>query len=270
LRHNARHDFGTKEDTRMARFKLDWFQPRTSASSESSAPAAQPARTPMQRFLREWVLPIGLVMAVMAPIRSVIADWNDVPSGSMRPTILEGDRIYVNKLAFGLRLPFTHTWLARWDEPRRGDIATFASPADGIRLVKRVIGVPGDTIELRANTLFVNGVEAATIVTTSSSPQLIPGVGTVPATLARENLAGVDHAIEIIPGAGGRSTFGPVLVPPGKYFVMGDNRDMSNDSRYIGTVPLESFYGRCSGVALSLDPESSYWPRWDRWFSVLH
>jgi signal peptidase I len=250
----------------MALFKP--AAPKAPVSANAPEPAA-PARSASQRFLREWILPIGLVMAIMAPIRSVIADWNDVPSGSMRPTILEGDRIYVNKLAFGLRLPFTHTWLARWDEPRRGDIATFASPADGIRLVKRVIGVPGDTVELRANKLFVNGIEATTSIT-STSMQPLPSGGSVPATLARENLSGVEHAIEIIPGAGGLSTFGPFVVPADKFFVMGDNRDMSNDSRYIGVVPLESFYGRCSGVALSLNPDSGYWPRWSRWFSPLH
>jgi signal peptidase I len=250
---------------------MAWFKRKSApvmSEAQAAAAAARAARTPTQRFLREWVLPIGVVMAIMAPIRSVVADWNDVPSGSMRPTILEGDRIYVNKLAFGLRLPFTHSWLARWDEPRRGDIATFASPADGIRLVKRVIGIPGDVIELRANALFINGVEASTSIT-SISVQPLPSGGTVSATLARENLSGVDHAIEIIPTFASRSTFGPFTVPAGMYFVMGDNRDMSNDSRYIGAVPLESFYGRCSGVALSLDPESSYWPRWERWFSAL-
>ena len=254
---------------------MAWFTRRseaplspTAAAQQQAAAEARAARTPTQRLIREWVLPIGVVMAIMAPIRSVVADWNDVPSGSMRPTILEGDRIYVNKLAFGLRLPFTNTYLARWDEPRRGDIATFASPADGIRLVKRVIGVPGDTIELRNNALFVNGVQARTSITSTSS-QPIPGRAAVSATLALENFSGADHAIEIIPGAASRSTFGPVIVPAGKYFMMGDNRDMSNDSRYIGMVPLESFYGRCSGVALSLDPESSYWPRWDRWCSPL-
>ncbi len=251
---------------------MAWFTLRKSAPIPSDAKAAaaeaRARRGPTHRFLREWVLPIGLVMAVMAPIRSVIADWNDVPSGSMRPTILEGDRIYVNKLSFGLRLPFTMTWLARWDEPRRGDIATFASPADGIRLVKRIIGVPGDTIELRNNVLVINGVESA-LQPTLNSKQMLPNGQSVPATLARETLGGVDHAVELIPAIVSRSTFAPIVVPQGMYFVMGDNRDMSNDSRFIGMVPLESFYGRCTAVALSLDPESGYWPRWERWFSGL-
>ncbi len=255
---------------------MAWLTLRSSASDSKKAAQAKAAaaaeararRTPTQRFLREWVMPIGLVMLVMAPIRSVIADWNDVPSGSMRPTILEGDRIYVNKLSFGLRLPFTMTWLARWDEPRRGDIATFASPADGVRLVKRVIGVPGDVIELRNNTLYVNGERAETSVTSTGMQPL--GRGSVPATLAREHISGRDHAIEILPNQPSpMASFGPMRVPEGRYFMMGDNRDMSNDSRFIGMVPLDSFYGRCSGVALSLDPESGYWPRWERWFSGL-
>ena len=245
---------------------MAWLKSRAPAPVDPT-PAA-PTRSPTHRFLREWVLPIGLVMVVMAPIRSVIADWNDVPSGSMRPTILEGDRIYVNMLAFGLRLPFTQTWLARWDEPRRGDIATFASPADGICLVKRIVGVPGDTIELRDNMLLINGVQS-TVNTTTAAMQPLPNGRTVPATLARENLSGVEHAVEFIPGINSRSTFAPLVVPQGKYFVMGDNRDLSNDSRFIGMVPLDSFYGRCSGVALSLDPDSAYWPRWERWFSPL-
>lgn len=245
---------------------MGWLSTRGEKTSGPGGAAGK--RPPSHRFLREWVLPIGIVMAVMAPIRSVVADWNDVPSGSMRPTILEGDRIYVNKLAFGLRVPFTHTWLSRWDSPRRGDIATFASPADGICLVKRVIGVPGDTVELRQNRLTVNGVLAETSVTSSVMQPF--GPGSVPAKLARESVDGVEHAIEILPGfPSPRSNYGPVTVPEGQFFVMGDNRDMSNDSRFIGMVALESFYGRCPGVAVSLDPDSGYWPRWGRWFSAL-
>jgi len=252
----------------MALFKNRRTQPDPNAPASDVSTASAPPKGFFHRLAREWIVPIGLVMAVMAPIRSVIADWNDVPSGSMRPTILEGDRIYVNKLAFGLRVPFTHTWMARWGEPKRGDIVTFASPADGVRLVKRVVGVPGDTIELRDNHLIVNGVQAEMDITGPSSVELPTGAR-IPVELGRENLGGVEHAVTIIPGSGSRSTFGPIVVPPGKFFCMGDNRDMSNDSRYIGMVPLESFYGRCPGVALSLNPESGYWPRWERWCSEL-
>jgi signal peptidase I len=218
---------------------------------------------------REWIVPIGLVMAVMAPIRSVIADWNDVPSGSMRPTILEGDRIYVNKLAFGLRIPFTTSWVTHWSLPQRGDIITFASPADGIRLVKRIVGVPGDHVELRNNHLFINGVEAGTSVTNAAATSPLPNGAHIPVVLKSENLLGVQHDITITPGLASLSSFPEVVVPEGKYFVMGDNRDQSNDSRFIGMVPLDSIYGKCPGVAMSLNPERSYTPRWDRWASPL-
>src|SRR3982074_1519688 len=95
-----------------------------------------------------------LIALVLFSIRSSFADWNDVPSGSMKPTILEGDRVYVNKLAYDLKVPFTTIHLLTWAHPGRGDIVVFYSPYDGQRLVKRVIGLPGDTIELRNNNLI--------------------------------------------------------------------------------------------------------------------
>ncbi len=96
----------------------------------------------------------------MVVFRSAIADWNQVPSGSMKPSILVGDRIVVDKLAYDLRIPFTLTRIARWGEPNRGDVVTFPSPRDETLYVKRVIGIPGDTVELRHNRLFINGEEA--------------------------------------------------------------------------------------------------------------
>ena len=101
-----------------------------------------------------WWLVIGLVVF---SLRSSLADWSDVPTGSMKPTILEGDRVYVNKLAYDLKVPFTTRHLAEWSNPHRGDIVVFFSPHDGKRLVKRVVGLPGDTIELRNDSLVLNG-----------------------------------------------------------------------------------------------------------------
>ena len=107
----------------------------------------------MARFLR-------CFLVVMFVFRSAIADWNHVPSGSMIPSIIEGDRIVVNKLAYGLRVSFTLTWIARWGEPKRSEVVTFESPISDTLLVKRVIGLPGDEISLSNNQLLVNG-EAA-------------------------------------------------------------------------------------------------------------
>src|SRR5207248_4580252 len=110
---------------------------------------------------RHWwvkeIRPLLVLALVLFAIRSSLADWNDVPTGSMKPTIVEGDRVYVNKLAYDLKVPFTTWHIAEWSNPKRGDIVVFFSPHDGQRLVKRVIGLPGDTLELRNNILVVNG-----------------------------------------------------------------------------------------------------------------
>ncbi len=110
-----------------------------------------------RRFLREWVLALIVPIVLVTSIRSAVADWNDVPTGSMIPTILEGERIYVNKLAYDVRIPYTGVELARFDGPDRGDIVICHSPEDGTRLVKRVCGIPGDVLELRGNVLHING-----------------------------------------------------------------------------------------------------------------
>src|SRR3954462_6601993 len=103
------------------------------------------------------IRPLLILALIVFTVRSSLADWNDVPSGSMKPTILEGDRLYVNKLAYDLKIPFTTFHLAEWINPQRGDIVVFFSPHDGQRLVKRAVGLPGDAIELRNNFLLING-----------------------------------------------------------------------------------------------------------------
>ena len=98
-----------------------------------------------------------LLLIILTAVRSAIADWNDVPTGSMNPTIVQGDRVFVNKLAYDLKVPYTTWHLAQWSDPKRGDIVVFFSPADGTRLVKRVVGMPGDKIEMVNEQLFING-----------------------------------------------------------------------------------------------------------------
>src|SRR5215470_15163881 len=111
----------------------------------------------IRHLWRKEIRPLLLLGLLVFSIRSSLADWSDVPTGSMKPTILEGDRVYVNKLAYDLKVPFTTCHLLEWGNPDRGDIVVFYSPHDGKRLVKRVIGLPGDTIELRADKLILNG-----------------------------------------------------------------------------------------------------------------
>src|ERR1041385_8082592 len=104
-------------------------------------------RSRARLWWRKEIRPLLVLAVILFSIRSSLADWNDVPSGSMRPTILEGDRIFVNKLAYDLKVPFTTIHIADWSNPKRGDIVVFFSPHDGKRLVKRVIGLPGDRSE---------------------------------------------------------------------------------------------------------------------------
>jgi len=205
-----------------------------------------------------------LMILVVSSLRSVLADWNDVPTGSMKPTIQEGDRVVVNKLAYDLKVPFTTINVYKWGNPDRGDIVVFFSPVDGTRLVKRVVAVPGDKIEMRENQLFVNGQPA------QQSPIAIVGSDeTGPAYVLEENLTGHNHQMMVTPEIPAVRSFGPVEVPEGHYFVLGDNRDNSNDSRFIGFIERRRIVGEAVAVAFSLDRSNYFAPRFDRFFEGL-
>ncbi len=107
-------------------------------------------------FIRGWGFTILAAVLIATSFKSAIADWNDVPTGSMKPTILVGDRVFINKLSYGLKVPYTTLHIARWGSPKPGDIIVFYSPADGKRLIKRLIALPGDKIELFQNKLYIN------------------------------------------------------------------------------------------------------------------
>ena len=210
-----------------------------------------------------------VLVIVLFSIRSSLADWNDVPTGSMKPTILEGDRVFVNKLAYDLKVPFTTWHLAQWSNPGRGEIVVFYSPYDGTRLVKRVIGLPGDTIELRQNTLILNGklVEYKPIAETPLR-DLAPA-DRATHVFALEQLPGQSHVVAGTPLARALRDFGPVRVPEGHYFMMGDNRDDSFDSRYYGPVERNQIVGHATTVVLSFDRKNFWLPRWHRSFTSL-
>jgi len=206
---------------------------------------------------------------VVCSIRSSLADWNDVPTGSMKPTILEGDRVYVNKLAYDLKVPFTTWHLAQWDNPQRGDIVVFYSPHDGKRLVKRVIGLPGDTIELRNDRLVLNGNPVKYKPIADELLRDVAARDRSDHVFAAEELPGKSHVVAAIPGVPARRDFGPFKVPEAKYFMMGDNRDDSFDSRYYGAVDRSRIVGRATAVALSFDRQNYWSPRWHRMFTSL-
>jgi signal peptidase I len=226
-------------------------------------------RVRARHWWKKEIRPLLITALVVCAVRSSLADWNDVPSGSMRPTILEGDRIFVNKLAYDLKVPFTTWHLAAWGNPQRGDIVVFFSPHDGKRLVKRVIGQPGDTIELRDNQLVLNGTPVAYQPIAEELLRDIPAAQREGRIFASEQLPGQTHAVAGYPAAPAPRNFAPFVVPPGEYFMLGDNRDDSFDSRFYGSVKREKIVGRATAVVLSLDKGNSWLPRWQRSFSTL-
>lgn len=226
-------------------------------------------RQQLVQLWRRHVRPLVFLVLLLSAFRSSIADWNDVPTGSMEPSILPGDRIFVNKLAYDLKVPFTGWRLARWGSPAAGDIVIFSSPRDGTRLVKRVVGVPGDTLELRDNVLWINGTASQyTALGAGIIGQLDPaqqrGRG-----FARESLGGCQHPVMSTPSLPARRSFGPVTVPAERYFMMGDNRDNSFDSRYFGLVDRDRIVGRAPAVVLSVDLDHCLAPRWKRFFQAI-
>lgn len=218
----------------------------------------------LKMFLKGWGYSIFVAVIIATSFKSAIADWNIVPTGSMKPTILEGDRIFVNKLAYDLKFPYTTWHIVEWNDPQRGEIVVFYSPVDNRRLVKRVIGLPGDTIVLLNNTLLING----------NSLQYEPVNSQLDGKISKqycvmENLIGRKHPVMITPYRTSLRSFGPVTVPEGSYFVMGDNRDNSADSRYFGFVERNRIVGQATAIVASLDINNHYRPRWERFFTKL-
>jgi len=210
-----------------------------------------------------------LLVLLMTVFRSVVADWYDVPTGSMKPNILEGDRVFVNKHYYDVRLPLTRLSLKQLRDPSRGDIVVFYSPADGTRLIKRVIGVPGDVITLYDNHLYINGQPASYRPTTLKVDSGVWADDPPQRLLVQETIQGHRYPIAVRPKKDRLEVFGPVSVPTGHYFMMGDNRDNSGDSRYFGFVARDRIVGRASRVVLSLDADNHYLPRDHRYWSPL-
>jgi signal peptidase I len=192
--------------------------------------------------------------------RSVLADWYVVPTGSMKPTILEGDRVFVWKSAYQVRFPLSHIRLFSTGAPHRGDVVVVRNPDGGsIPFVKRLIGLPGDVVELRNEQLYVNGK--------SQKTDFLPVVSDVhgePVLLGTERLDSRPHPIRVLPERPFVRTFGPIVVPQGEVFLMGDNRDESRDGRFFGTRPVTDLLGRAVGVMWSWNSEWLKGPRWKR------
>ena len=192
--------------------------------------STSPAPRGVRRILRE-LLAFAVFTLALLSARSSLADHYEVPTGSMQPTVEIDDHILVNKAAYGLRVPFSHAYLARFDGPAVGDVVVLDAPDEDRVLLKRVVGVSGTRVEVRGGRVRIDG-ELAPV-----GPR---GDG------LHEQLGSADHALRLTHGGG--PDWGPVTIPEGRYLVMGDNRGDSRDGRVFGLVTREAILGRAMSV----------------------
>jgi len=195
---------------------------------------------------REYAEAIIVALLLALFIRTFVVQAFKIPSGSMEPTLLIGDHILVNKFIYGTKIPFTSIRLLPLQKPQKGDVVVFIYPLDPSKdFIKRVVAVEGDTVKITNKKLFINGVEAA-------DPHAVYKEDTVfPAEVQK------------------RDNFGPVTVPPGNIFVLGDNRDRSLDSRFWGFVPLEDLRGKAFIIYWSWNSQETN-VRWNRIGHLIH
>jgi signal peptidase I len=212
---------------------------KTSKTRDAAALAEPPVAKTKSTF-REYAEAIIMALLLALFIRTFIVQAFKIPSGSMIPTLAIGDHILVNKLSYGVRIPFWEDYLVEFQKAARGDVIVFIFPEDRSKdFIKRVIAVGGDTVEIRQKKVYVNGK---------------------PATDPHAYFKDGDFAGEIQPG---QNNFGPRTVPDGHLFVMGDNRDSSHDSRFWGFVNNDDVRGKAFLIYWSWDG-TDRWVRWER------
>jgi len=190
--------------------------------------------------IREYAEAFGIAIILALFIRTFVVQAFKIPSGSMLPTLNVGDHILVNKFLYGVKIPFTDIGFLPFRKPERMDIIVFKYPEDETKdFIKRVIGEPGDTIEIRDKVVYVNGEPLDASYAIHTEPTVIPG--------------------HIQP----RDNIGPIVLPEDSYFVMGDNRDQSLDSRFWGEVKTNKVRGKAFMIYWSWDSEKT-WIRWRR------
>ncbi|HEX9584301.1 MAG TPA: signal peptidase I [Gammaproteobacteria bacterium] len=243
-----------------------FFAPRRRVAStgdpDDSGAAAEQAATGVKEMpeapkLVEYARSFFPIFLIVLVLRSFVAEPFRIPSGSMMPTLLIGDFILVNKFTYGIRLPVIDNKIFELNAPARGDVIVFRSPEDpATPFIKRVVGVPGDHIAYYNKILYING-EAAEQETVGKYQGIGSGLSMSGASLRLENLDGRVHRILVQPGV--PTLEGTMIIPDGHYFVLGDNRDNSRDSRFWGTVPDELLIGRAFMI----------WMNWD-WGHGIH
>jgi signal peptidase I len=205
-------------------------------------------------MLVDYARSLWWIFLVVLVIRSFIIQPFRVPTGSLEPTIMPNDFIVVSQYAYGLRLPVWHKKILNIGEPKRGDIVVFRSPSEpGIDFVKRTIGLPGDHIVYKNKTLYINGKEMKqTYLGDAVDIDQSNEGGGSPVSVMQENLNGVKHRIYLFKQGGMPAHF-DFTVPKGYYFMMGDNRDNSSDSRVWGFMPQSAIIGKALMIFFSWD-----------------
>jgi signal peptidase I len=226
-----------------------------------------------------WLRDVVVIIAVMVTLRSSIVNWYVIPTGSMLPTIKIRDHVLVNKLSYGLMLPFAGTQIVSWDKPKRGDIVLFDSPMERITFVKRVIGVGGDTINFENGVLQINNQRVSEVL--QEDRKILEDMGDGSAcntgegkSLYVEKLGenALEHYIlRSMKGGNTNLETRSWSVPSGKLLVVGDNRDCSNDGRFWGYVDTDKIYGKAVRVFYSINSGDSMLPKFrsGRFFTKL-
>jgi signal peptidase I len=216
----------------------------------------------------EWIKSLVIAFVLFVFIRTFLFEAYRIPTGSMERSLLVGDFLLVNKAVYGAHVPFTHLALPAFSEPKRGDIVVFVPPhLTDQNYVKRLIGEPGDTVEMRGKTLYLNGV---------SQPEPYAHYGPTPDVYSHRMEWQCDHLPASRPRGDCRPTrdnWGPVVVPPTRFMMLGDNRDDSEDSRYWGFIEPSAVKGKPLVVYYSFDPESTRRMPWFtavRWRRIGH
>lgn len=226
-----------------------------------------------------WIRDVVVIVAVMVILRSSIVNWYVIPTGSMLPTIKIRDHVLVNKLSYGLMLPFMGTQILTWDAPKRGDIVLFDSPLEHITFVKRVVGVGGDNISFDNGVLQINNQRVNEVLQEDRTLLEDMGDGSACNTgegksLYVEKFSDSEvshHILRSVRGGNTNLETRTWSVPNGKLLVVGDNRDCSNDGRYWGYVDTERIYGKAVRVFYSINSGGGLLPRFrtDRFFAKL-
>ena len=248
-------------------------------SKKNVVAAARGGRSSGKAGAATWELLRSVLGAILIflVVRTFLIEAYRIPSSSMVPTLLVGDWLFVNKLVYGPHIPFTRINLPGYAEPVRGDVAVFVSPPQVDQpedptptLVKRIAGAPGDTLYMRAGQLFVNGAAQSLVPGAERNPR-IDGDFSSPLFVWQQRFALRDSRFGPAPARPTLDNWGPIVIPASHFFMLGDNRYQSKDSRYWGLVPRENFRGRPLFVYYSYDAEGSDSPlpfltdiRWGR------